>query len=616
MKTMKKHMKVISFLLSVVMLFSVVSVTAFASDYSFVYYFADDDMTTISIAGFKGTVPEDGYVEIPDTIDGYEVVAIAGHAFEKLDDLKGIIIPETVVKIDENAFYGCSGIIDVQVKNQDEIDVGEDVFDSTQWYEDHKQDYVISGTTLVSYKGSDEIVAVPYNCTMIADGAFKNNVNIKTVYIERELKTIGDNAFAGCTNLETVVVGDGIGTLNIGKDAFKDTKWLADYPSTFVIIGTTLVKYKGTDSSVSIPNVVTAIADGAFYVGDTDSSIAFKVKVPVTVDTFGDDCLYLYTSATKVYPEIVVYAGSAAEDYCKVKGLKYTYSPCPGDTDNDGKVSAADARYALRVSAKLESPVIDSALLEVIDISADGKITAEDARLILRIAAQLDDYSAEQLLTMPRTDYETLITASQALSLAKAYQCAYSKTAYQSISDYSMNVNTRTYLAQFERELTPEKKADTVTFNQDTQEAVDNLFDITLIDSSKIKDYKCELDEDVYNITIVLADEKLGMNDTETETFTSKMFPVETVAHYTNAISGKYWSGNVDYNMTYTDCTLQMQVKVNTLQLKSITVTMNYDFEISGKILGIGIKDNDGNSPATATRTDVIKYTNFVYFEK
>ena len=106
------------------------------------------------------------------------------------------------------------------------------------------------------------------------------------------------------------------------------------------------------------------------------------------------------------------------------------------------------------------------------------------------------------------------------------------------------------------------------------------------------------------------------MNDTETETFTSKMFPVETVAHYTNAISGKYWSGNVDYNMTYTDCTLQMQVKVNTLQLKSITVTMNYDFEISGKILGIGIKDNDGNSPATATRTDVIKYTNFVYFEK
>lgn len=616
MITTKKHTRVLSLILAVLMLMSI-SVTGFAADAEFAYYFADKDKTEIYVTGFKGSVPADGIVEIPDEIDGYTVVGIAEHTFDNLQDLRVVIIPATVTDIDEDAFYNCNGIVDVQVKNPDEIDIGDDVFDSTEWYEEHKQDYVISGTTLVSYKGNDEIVTVPYNCTMIADGAFKNNKKIKTVYIEKDIKTIGKNAFAGCTSLENVVVGDGVGTVKIGKDAFTGTPWLANYPSTFVIIGTTLVKYKGADSSVLIPNVVTAIADEAFYVGEANEGIAFKVRVPISVKEFGEECFYLYDSASKVYPEVLVYEGSAAEEYCKVEGLHYQYAPLPGDADLNGKVTAVDARYVLRLAAKLENPQIAAEVKEAADITADGKIGADDARMILRIAANLEKYDVNALLMMPRTDYEVLLTAANAMSIAKAYRCAYSKISYQEISALNMNANTKTYLNRFQNELTSEKKAETITYNQDTDEAYNNLFDITLLDASKIESYICSLNDGVYNIKIVLKDETINGKDVDAVSYTQKMFPVETVAHYTNAIQNKYWynADKFDYDMTYHGCTLEMSVNADTMKLNSVTLTMNYNFSITGEILGIKIS-GDKNKPATATRTDTVKYSNFVYFTK
>ena len=614
MKTMKKYTRVMSLVLAVMMLFSVVSVTAFAADYTFDYDFTDDTMTDVYVSEFKGTVPSDGVVEIPDTIDGYPVVGIGEQAFANLSSLKKIIVPATVQYIDEDAFKGCVNIIDVEIRNDDEIEVGEDVFDSTQWFEDHKQDYVISGTTLIGYKGTDEIVTIPYNCTKIADGVFKGNTYIKTVYIEKELKSIGANAFKDCTSLENVVAGSGVRDITVGENAFEGTPWFNNYPSTFVILGTTLIKYKGTADYVSIPNVITSVSTGAFYVGDETKNITFKVKVPVTVETFGDDCFYLYDSASKVYPEVLVYAGSAAETYCKQNGIKFKYSIMPGDVNNDGHITAADARYVLRISAKLESPVLDDEIKEAADLSGNGKIAADDARLILRIAAQLEEYSVDKLLTMPRSDYEVLLTAANALSLAKAYGCAYSKLAYQSMDEYNMNINTRTYLNQFRKELVSEKKAQTVTYGQDTPEALNNLFDITLIDASMIKDYSCVINDGYYNIKITLADETINGFDLDTVTSTEKMFPVATVSHFTNNITNKYWykSGSFDYDLTYNNCTLEMKVEISTLKLASVTVVMNYHFVITGKILGISIS-GDKNKPATADRTDTIKYTNFVY---
>ena len=65
------------------------------------------------------------------------------------------------------------------------------------------------------------------------------------------------------------------------------------------------------------------------------------------------------------------------------------YTVCvPNDVDGNGKTTAADARLALRGSAKLEN--IDGVYATASDVDGNGKITAADARKILRVSAGLE----------------------------------------------------------------------------------------------------------------------------------------------------------------------------------------------------------------------------------
>ena len=66
-----------------------------------------------------------------------------------------------------------------------------------------------------------------------------------------------------------------------------------------------------------------------------------------------------------------------------------TYTVCiPTDVDGNGKTTAADARLALRGSAKLDK--VEGVYATASDMNTDGKITAADARMILRISAGLE----------------------------------------------------------------------------------------------------------------------------------------------------------------------------------------------------------------------------------
>lgn len=60
-----------------------------------------------------------------------------------------------------------------------------------------------------------------------------------------------------------------------------------------------------------------------------------------------------------------------------------------GDVDGDGKITAADARLALRASVGLET--LDGLQSDCADADADGVITAADARAILRASVGLEE---------------------------------------------------------------------------------------------------------------------------------------------------------------------------------------------------------------------------------
>lgn len=58
-----------------------------------------------------------------------------------------------------------------------------------------------------------------------------------------------------------------------------------------------------------------------------------------------------------------------------------------GDADNNGNVTASDARFVLRCSVGLEE--YDDKLLKVCDMNFDNKLTAADARTVLRLSVGL-----------------------------------------------------------------------------------------------------------------------------------------------------------------------------------------------------------------------------------
>lgn len=81
-----------------------------------------------------------------------------------------------------------------------------------------------------------------------------------------------------------------------------------------------------------------------------------------------------------------------------------------GDVNLDGKITAADARLALRAAAKLE--VLSEEQLVNADVIPDGTIKANDARLILRVSAQLEPQSklgSQEALDEHATDEDEII---------------------------------------------------------------------------------------------------------------------------------------------------------------------------------------------------------------
>ncbi|MCD7828751.1 MAG: leucine-rich repeat protein, partial [Clostridiales bacterium] len=83
-----------------------------------------------------------------------------------------------------------------------------------------------------------------------------------------------------------------------------------------------------------------------------------------------------------------------------------------GDVNGDNRVSAADARLALRIAAMLYSGTDKE--LAAADLDGNGKITASEARTILRVAASLED----SLGTIVFSESSTTVLTTEELATA------------------------------------------------------------------------------------------------------------------------------------------------------------------------------------------------------
>lgn len=168
-------------------------------------------------------------------------------------------------------------------------------------------------------------------------------------------------------------------------------------------VGTFTARIYYMDKYVAFDYTVLSLEETGITLGDTTavgsyagSDIDFgKLKVYLVYNSGEKKLLQTgYTLSHNIdnsligeYPVVVKYGEYTAE-------FMYTVADRPqrilGDVNGDGKITASDARLALRAAASLEN--LDSPSFYAADVNFDYKITAMDARLILRVAAGLDSF--------------------------------------------------------------------------------------------------------------------------------------------------------------------------------------------------------------------------------
>lgn len=144
---------------------------------------------------YKGAMPKGTVIEIKD---GTKI--IASYAFHGYDNLTGIIIPDSLEKIEYRAFWWCSNIKKIYISDIAAwCNISYDSFGIDLGY---GISYPISYGAVMYLNG--EIIRdliIPYGVETINDYAFYGLCGLTSVTIPDSVTSIGGSAFSACSNL-------------------------------------------------------------------------------------------------------------------------------------------------------------------------------------------------------------------------------------------------------------------------------------------------------------------------------------------------------------------------------------------------------------------------------
>ncbi len=205
---------------------------------------------------------------------------LGDYAFFGCTSLKEITIPLTTTKLGKSLFEGCTSLATVDLNSGASV-LPENLFkgcSSLKYICIPKSVNEIgrncfAGTAIESFEveeGSMSFVAISglmYNISKTEILHFPPNSTTTTLFIPKEIVSIPDSNFAGCTNIKEVIFEEGGTTpLAIGEKAFLGCYQLRRLvlPERLVSIGKYAFKECYALTSVNIPKNVTEIGDFAF----------------------------------------------------------------------------------------------------------------------------------------------------------------------------------------------------------------------------------------------------------------------------------------------------------------------------------------------------------------
>ena len=198
-------------------------------------------------------------VIIPSEIDGYTVTRIGTGAFIRNAYAKKIILPDTVKKIDDLAFYACRALEEIVIPDSVK-EIGYDAFANCPHLEirlgagvsdirsaafcgirrifvsSENPDFcTIDGSlyskdqkTLLQYTGDPRttVFSVPDGVATLGIAAFRDCSQLEHILLPDSLKTIRWSVFENCTALQSIIIPNGVELLDGG--AFSNCTGLTE----------------------------------------------------------------------------------------------------------------------------------------------------------------------------------------------------------------------------------------------------------------------------------------------------------------------------------------------------------------------------------------------------
>lgn len=147
-------------------------------------------------------------------------------------------------------------------------------------------DFVMEGSTLVKYRGTDTAVSVPDTVEVIGESAFEDNTAVEQVALPNSVEKIEAYAFWGCDNLTSVTLGKGMS--EVGDYAFANCKGLKQMvlPSNIVSVGVQAFADCVNMTDITIPAETLLIHDTAF---DGCAKLVIHCETGTPADVFARD---------------------------------------------------------------------------------------------------------------------------------------------------------------------------------------------------------------------------------------------------------------------------------------------------------------------------------------
>ncbi len=259
------------------------------------------------------------YCSIKNVAGSYKIhkstKIIGKHSFYLCDKIKEIVIPNSVIKLENNPFSGCCHLNLINYSNYYHI------IDKVIYDKDKKS--VIGCLNSIT---TNELILL--DVERICRNSFWNCKGIQKIILPKSLKTIGYNPFVGCSNIEFVSHSSAYEVYN-NVLYCEGRKKLVCYPAKYAI------------GEIKLPDEVITLERGAFSGCDKLTSINLH-----NVSIISKSCFTNCNSLKQIYcSDLVGYIGEWAFAHCKKLKEISVYKDCYIDKN---VISNSDANITIR----------------------------------------------------------------------------------------------------------------------------------------------------------------------------------------------------------------------------------------------------------------------------